>query len=173
MPTIPIQSTVSVSSNCSSLPGIARAEATFANYHRFSSLSTHRSPPHYHRCHIFCTCDFDLRGSGLSGASKVPSTTSVPPSVPFLDPRDHQVPLPHNLELVRRGQVQELAILDPPGDVKVGKNHLLKMWIHLTTGFGWPSGGEQPRMTLSPIVAVVFTGLIRKSLWMSARKTLK
>ena len=42
------------------------------------------------------------------------------------------------------------------------------MWIHLTTGFGWPSGGEQPRMTLSPIVAVVFTGLIRKSLWMSA-----
>ena len=42
VPTIPIQSTVSVSSNCSSLPGIARAEPTFANYHRFSSLY----PPH-------------------------------------------------------------------------------------------------------------------------------
>ena len=28
-------------------------------------------------------------------------------------------------------------------------------------------------MTLSPMVAVVFTGLIRKSLWMSARKNIK
>ena len=74
-------------------------------------------PPHNHLCHIFPTCDFDLRWNGLSGAGEVPSAASVPPGVTLLDPGDHQVPLPHDLELVGRGQVQELAILDPPGDI--------------------------------------------------------
>ena len=72
-------------------------------------------PPRHHLFHIFPTCDFDLRWSGLFGAGEVPSAASVPPGVTLLDPGDHQVPLPHDLELVGRGQVQELAILDPPG----------------------------------------------------------
>ena len=115
---------------------------------------------------LFPTCNFDLGGSGLPGAGEVPRAARVPAGVHLLDPGDHQVALPHNLELVRRGQVQELAVLDPPGDI-IGKRRSGPL-AHLTTGFGCPSGGEHPRMTLSPIVAVVATGLIRKSLWMSA-----
>ena len=87
--------------NCTS------AGATFGNYHRFSSLRT--SP--------LLTCDFDLSWSCLLGAGEVPCAASVPASICLLDPRDHQVPLPHDLELVGRGQVQELAILDPPEDI--------------------------------------------------------
>ena len=108
MPAIPFQSTVSVSSNCSSLPGIARA------LEPLSEITTD-----FHLCSLLLilTCDFDLCWSGLSGAGEVPSAASVPPGVTLLDPGDHQVPLPHDLELVGRGQVQELAILDPPGDI--------------------------------------------------------
>ena len=60
------------------------------------------------------TCYFDLRGSCLLGASKVPRAASVPPCVRLLDPGDDQVAWAHDLELVRRGEVQELAVLDPP-----------------------------------------------------------
>ena len=88
--------------NCTS------AGATFGNYHRFSSLRTSPHPRHV------LTCDFDLGWSCLLGAGEVPCAASVPASICLLDPRDHQVPLPHDLELVGRGEVQELPILDPP-----------------------------------------------------------
>ena len=119
MPAIPFQSTVSVSSNCSSLPGIARA------LEPLSEITTD-----FHLCSLLLilTCDFDLCWSCLLGAGEVPCAASVPASICLLDPRDHQVPLPHDLELVGRGEVQELPILDPPehvGDENLKNRDLL------------------------------------------------
>ena len=77
------------------------------------------------------TCYFDLRGSCLLGASKVPRAASVPPCVRLLDPGDDQVAWAHDLELVRRGEVQELAVLDPP-EKGVGDQHLVEIYSELT-----------------------------------------
>ena len=76
------------------------------------------------------TCYFDLRGSCLLGASKVPRTASVPPCVRLLDPGDDQVARAHDLELVRRGEVQELAVLDPP-ERSLGDQHLVEIYSEL------------------------------------------
>ena len=76
------------------------------------------------------TCYFDLRGSCLLGASKVPRTTSVPPCVRLLDPGDDQVACANDLELVRRGEVQELAVLDPP-ERSLGDQHLVEICSEL------------------------------------------
>ena len=46
-------------------------------------------------------------------ARKVPGTANVPASVCFLDPRYHKVPTANYLELVSRGEVEELSVFDP------------------------------------------------------------